>query len=98
MVSVWCGIVGQFFYIFFGCSTYCCQDCGREENSLDVIPVRAEALTDRVDVVLDGVVDDQLIVGQQPLHLLLEVQAANSQVAHRSQEALSSGDKLGLRG
>ena len=65
-----------------GWSTYCCQDCGGEENGLDVIPVGAEALTDRVDVVLDGVVDDQLVVGQQSLHILLEVQAANGQVAH----------------
>ena len=79
-----------------GWSTYCCQDCGGEENGLDVIPVGAKALTDGVDVVLDGVVDDQLVVGQQPLHLLLEVQAANGQVAHRPQEALSFGDKLGL--
>ena len=30
---------------------------------LDVIPVGAKALTDGIDVVLDGVVDDHLIVG-----------------------------------
>ena len=58
-----------------GCETYSCEDSCGEEDCLDVVPVGVEALADRVNVVLDGVVHHSLVLRQQAVHPLLIVEA-----------------------